>query len=88
MTIVSELFKPLDLGAIRLSHRVIHTPTTRLRAEADDSPSAMMVEYYRQRASAGGLLITESAHPVWNRVAATWALLASTPAPMWTPGEK
>jgi N-ethylmaleimide reductase len=63
MTHVSDLFKPLNIGAIRLSHRVIHAPTTRLRAEADDSPSAMMIEYYRQRASAGGLLITESAHP-------------------------
>lgn len=63
MNDVSELFKPLSLGAIDLDHRVVHAPTTRLRAEADDSPSPMMVEYYRQRASAGGLLITESAHP-------------------------
>jgi N-ethylmaleimide reductase len=38
-------------------------PTTRLRAEPDDSPGPMMVEYYRQRASAGGLLITETTHP-------------------------
>lgn len=63
MNDVLELFKPLSLGAIDLDHRVVHAPTTRLRAEADDSPSPMMVEYYRQRASAGGLLITESAHP-------------------------
>lgn len=58
-----DLFTPLNLGAITLAHRVIHAPTTRLRAEADDSPSPMMFEYYRQRASEGGLLITESAHP-------------------------
>lgn len=46
-----------------LSHRVVHAPMTRLRAEEDDSPSPMMVTYYSQRASQGGLLITESAHP-------------------------
>lgn len=59
----SGLFSPLQAGALALSHRVVHAPMTRLRAEADDSPSAMMVEYYRQRASQGGLIITESVHP-------------------------
>ncbi|WP_297838914.1 alkene reductase, partial [Pseudomonas sp.] len=58
-----KLFQPVQLGGIGLAHRVIHAPTTRLRSNADDSPSPMMVEYYRQRASQGGLLITESAHP-------------------------
>jgi N-ethylmaleimide reductase len=60
------LFSPVQLGALALSHRVAHAPTTRLRAEADHSPSAMMVDYYRQRASEGGLLITESAHPSYD----------------------
>jgi N-ethylmaleimide reductase len=45
-----------------LNHRVVHAPTTRLRANRDDSPSEMMLEYYTQRASAGGLIITESTH--------------------------
>jgi N-ethylmaleimide reductase len=40
----------------------VHAPTTRLRANRDDSPSDMMLEYYTQRASAGGLIITESTH--------------------------
>lgn len=57
------LFSPFALGALRLAHRVVHAPTTRLRAEEDESPSAMMVDYYGQRASRGGLIITESAHP-------------------------
>ncbi len=60
------LFSPATLGRIDLSHRVVHAPTTRLRADPDHSPSAMMVEYYRQRASQGGLLITESAHPSYD----------------------
>lgn len=59
----SPLFDPITVGAFPLTHRVVHAPMTRLRAEPDDSPSDIMVDYYRQRASTGGLLITESAHP-------------------------
>jgi N-ethylmaleimide reductase len=62
----STLFSAFKAGALTLDHRVVHAPMTRLRAEPDDSPSRMMVEYYRQRASAGGLIITESAHPSFD----------------------
>lgn len=58
----AKLFTPFQLGRLTLTHRVVHAPVTRLRANADDSPSDMMVEYYRQRASPGGLIITESSH--------------------------
>ena len=58
----SKLFSPVQLGAIDLSHRVVHGPTTRLRSNPDDSPSAMMVEYYGQRASKGGLIIIEASN--------------------------
>jgi N-ethylmaleimide reductase len=60
---VDALFSPFRLGAIELAHRMVHAPTTRLRAEADESPSRMMLDYYEQRASKGGLIITESNHP-------------------------
>jgi N-ethylmaleimide reductase len=59
---MTQLFSPLQLGPYTLKHRVVHAPTTRLRANSDDSPSDIMLEYYRQRASAGGLIITESTH--------------------------
>ncbi|NGZ85096.1 alkene reductase [Duganella aceris] len=59
---MSKLFSPFQLGRYTLQHRVVHAPTTRLRANPDDSPSDLMVEYYSQRASAGGLIITESTH--------------------------
>jgi len=59
----SPLFTPTTVGAWNLAHRVVLAPMTRLRAEPDDSPSDMMIDYYRQRASPGGLLITESVHP-------------------------
>jgi N-ethylmaleimide reductase len=63
---VEMLFSPIKIGTISLLHRVVHAPTTRLRAAEDHSPSAMMVEYYQQRASEGGLLITESVHPSYD----------------------
>ena len=48
-----KLFTPTTLGALALQHRVVHAPTTRLRALADETPSPMMVDYYGQRASSG-----------------------------------
>jgi N-ethylmaleimide reductase len=57
------LFSPFQLGRLHLKHRVVHPPLTRLRANPDDSVSNSMIEYYRQRASDGGLMITESSHP-------------------------
>lgn len=55
------LFTPLRLGALELGHRVVMAPLTRMRSrQPGDVPHAMNVEYYRQRASAGGLIITEA----------------------------
>ena len=58
-----KLFSPVQVGRMALAHRVVHAPMTRLRAEPDDTPSAMMIDYYAQRSSPGGLVITESSHP-------------------------
>jgi N-ethylmaleimide reductase len=56
------LFTPVRLGAIELAHRVVMAPLTRLRsAPPNDIPGPLMAEYYGQRASAGGLIVTESA---------------------------
>eukprot|EP00571_Detonula_confervacea_P004306 CAMPEP_0172317910 /NCGR_PEP_ID=MMETSP1058-20130122/33267_1 /TAXON_ID=83371 /ORGANISM="Detonula confervacea, Strain CCMP 353" /LENGTH=462 /DNA_ID=CAMNT_0013032591 /DNA_START=130 /DNA_END=1518 /DNA_ORIENTATION=+ len=60
----SKLFRPLKVGAIgTLSHRVVLAPLTRNRAsEPGLVASPLAVQYYRQRASEGGLLITEATH--------------------------
>jgi N-ethylmaleimide reductase len=59
---MSKLFSPFELGALSLSHRVVMAPLTRSRAELPgDLPGEMMLEYYGQRASAGGLIISEGA---------------------------
>lgn len=57
---MNHLFSPKELGTLLLSHRVVMAPLTRLRAEEGDVPGHLMVEYYRQRASEGGLIISES----------------------------
>ncbi len=53
------LFDPLQLGGITLANRLVMAPLTRNRAPGQ-TPTALIAEYYRQRASAG-LLITEAA---------------------------
>jgi N-ethylmaleimide reductase len=58
---MSKLYSPFQIGAIRLDHRIVQAPLTRLRSDQPgDVPSAMMVKYYGQRASKGGLQIAEA----------------------------
>jgi N-ethylmaleimide reductase len=58
---MSKLYNPIQIGAIRLGHRIVQAPLTRLRSDQPgDVPSAMMVDYYRQRASRGGFQIAEA----------------------------
>ena len=54
-----SLFDPLRLGAIIAPNRILMAPLTRARATRDHVPTAIMVEYYTQRASAG-LILTEA----------------------------
>lgn len=55
------LFSPLKLGALELKHRVVMAPMTRMRsAQPGNVPHPLNTEYYAQRASEGGLLITEA----------------------------
>lgn len=58
----SHLFHPRSLGAIKLNNAIVMAPMTRDRAGPGDVPGDLMVEYYRQRASAG-LIITEGVQP-------------------------
>jgi 2,4-dienoyl-CoA reductase-like NADH-dependent reductase (Old Yellow Enzyme family) len=73
----SGLFKPLTIsnGNITLEHRVVHAPLTRNRGEplnpisTPDQPNRIwipgdaVVEYYSQRATKGGLMISEGIPP-------------------------
>ncbi len=56
-----KLFSPIQLGAIPLAHRVVMAPLTRMRSDQPgDIPNDLMAEYYGQRASDGGLIISEA----------------------------
>ncbi|WP_456656448.1 alkene reductase [Bradyrhizobium sp. JR3.5] len=57
---VSKLFTPTQVGPYRLSHRVAMAPLTRMRSDPGDIPSELMVEYYKQRTTKGGLIISEA----------------------------
>tara|TARA_R110002126_G_scaffold75469_28_gene188459 strand:+ start:15181 stop:16251 length:1071 start_codon:yes stop_codon:yes gene_type:complete len=56
---MADLFDPIEVGDLQLPNRIIMAPLTRCRANTDRIPNDLMVEYYRQRASAG-LIITEA----------------------------
>ena len=56
-----KLFSPVQIGAITLAHRVVMAPLTRSRSEQPgDIPGKLMLEYYTQRSSEGGLIISEA----------------------------
>lgn len=55
----SSLFTPVSIGVLTLPNRIVMAPLTRCRADADHVPTAIMAEYYAQRASAG-LIVAEA----------------------------
>ncbi|MGD0492767.1 MAG: alkene reductase [Steroidobacteraceae bacterium] len=68
-----SLLSPCRIGGRDLAHRVVLAPMTRTRADdATLAPTAQTAVYYAQRASSGGLLITEAIHispeatPIWT----------------------
>jgi 2,4-dienoyl-CoA reductase-like NADH-dependent reductase (Old Yellow Enzyme family) len=69
-----SLFESLRLGALPLKHRVILAPCTRMRASKESEgvyvPNDLNVEYYSQRASDGGFMLTE-ATPISRHVCET-----------------
>ena len=58
--LLETLFQPVQLGDIMMPNRIVMAPLTRSRADDDGVPTDLMVEYYRQRASAG-MIVTEGA---------------------------
>lgn len=59
---MSILFAATKLGEIPLKNRIVMAPMTRSRADSDDAPTRLHVDYYRQRAAAG-LIISEGVQP-------------------------
>ncbi|ODO05096.1 NADPH2 dehydrogenase [Cryptococcus wingfieldii CBS 7118] len=56
-----KLFQPIKVGNDELKHRIVMAPLTRLRASLKTAiPSDWAIDYYTQRASEGGLVISEA----------------------------
>jgi N-ethylmaleimide reductase len=56
-----NLLTPVQLGSLNLKHRVVMAPLTRSRSEQPGGiPGDMMVQYYSDRASDGGLIVSEA----------------------------
>jgi N-ethylmaleimide reductase len=53
-----SLFDPIQLGAIHAPNRILMSPLTRGRSTDAHVPTPIMIDYYRQRATAG-LIISE-----------------------------
>ena len=69
----NPLFNPVTIGALPLRHRIVMAPMTRIRADRTTlAPTIDNATYYGQRASKGGLIITEAVHispegtPIWT----------------------
>lgn len=60
-----SLFDRYDLGGIELANRTVMAPMTRSRAVDQNTPNALMAQYYEQRAGAG-LIVTEGVSPSPN----------------------
>ncbi|PKU22109.1 alkene reductase [Telmatospirillum siberiense] len=56
---MSTLFSPIALGPLTAANRIFMAPLTRCRADARHVPTALMAQYYAQRASAG-LIVAEA----------------------------
>ncbi|KAJ0425164.1 NADH:flavin oxidoreductase NADH oxidase family protein [Aspergillus carlsbadensis] len=57
----SRLFKPLQVGTMRLAHRIVFPPLTRNRNADDHTPLPLMTKYYADRASTPGTLVISEA---------------------------
>lgn len=57
---MNSLLSPVTLGELKLRNRVVMAPLTRCRASEGRVPNDLMKEYYSQRASSMGLIITEA----------------------------
>ncbi len=89
MNATARLFQPTRIGDIELANRIVMAPLTRSRADepAGDVPgSAMNIDYYRQRASAG-LIISEGTQvsPTGKGYQATPGIYSDAQVAGWQP---
>lgn len=60
MSATQKLFAPITVGVHNISHRIVLAPLSRMRNTEDGVPQAHCVEYYEQRTTENGLMISEA----------------------------
>lgn len=55
---MTDLFSPITIGSLDLPNRIFMSAMTRTRATEDNVPTALMADYFSQRAAAG-LIVTD-----------------------------
>ncbi|BCK59255.1 alkene reductase [Nocardia wallacei] len=73
-----KLLTEYHAGRLTLPNRVVMSPMTRLRSLPDGSPTADVVDYYTQRATAG-LIVTEGIWPHSSGQSEAWVPGLQTP---------
>jgi len=83
---MTSLFDPFQLGDLVLPNRLVMAPMTRSRATAEGIPTAIMAEYYAQRATAG-LLVSEAINvsPISNPFERAPGLFTAEQTDAWRP---
>lgn len=59
---MNPLMQSASFGELKLTNRIVMAPMTRSRSDAAAVPTAVMIDYYAQRASAG-LIVAEGTSP-------------------------
>jgi len=58
---IPKLFTGVKIGDLHLPHRIVLAPMARFRADISTAvPKPFVADYYEQRATGSGLLITEA----------------------------
>ncbi len=89
---MTALFTSYQVGKQNLDHRIVLAPMSRYRCTPEMAPDELTVAYYSQRASQGGLVITEATHinpegtPIWNIYPAIRDHGGEAPG-IWTDGQ-
>lgn len=81
---ISALLTSTQMGQLPLSNRIVMAPLTRNRATQQGIPTALMADYYEQRASAG-LIISEGSQisPMGQGYLATPGIYSSAQVTAW-----
>lgn len=75
----AKIFQPLQIGELKLQHRIIHAALGRSRS-ADSTESPLAAKYFSQRTTPGGLMISQATSVGGEWAAWPWAVCLDSDA--------